>query len=63
LLPALRFGTIDREERAETLLAKQVTVATRREKVINVDGELSETAPAKFRILPQSMTVFAPPSA
>lgn len=63
LLPALRFGTIDREERAEALLAKQVTIVTRRKKVINVDGELSETTPAKFRILPQSLTVFAPPAA
>lgn len=61
LLPALRFGTIDRQDRTELLRGKKVGVRTRHEKVVNVDGELASRTPADFHILPKALEVFAPP--
>jgi YegS/Rv2252/BmrU family lipid kinase len=60
-LPSLRFGTLDGFRKATFRRAMVVDVATDREKSINVDGELSETTPARFRIRPKALAVFAPP--
>lgn len=60
LIPSLRFGTVGRDERAELLSAKTIDISTRPSKVINVDGELAGQTPARFRILPQALSVFVP---
>ena len=60
LLPSLRFGTIGRQRRGEGLRGRSVDIETRRPKPVNVDGELIGRTPARFRIRPGALTVFAP---
>jgi YegS/Rv2252/BmrU family lipid kinase len=62
LFPALRFGWLDRSEAALVLRARSVEVATRRPLPVNTDGELTTSTPARFAVLPRTMSVFVPGS-
>lgn len=62
LLPSFRFGTLGKKKEAELLRAKAVDIETRQPRSINVDGELIGRTPARFRIRPGALAVFAPPT-
>lgn len=62
LLPSLRSGTLAKHELAEVWHAKEVEIATRRPKRINVDGELIGRTPAVFSIRPKLIEVLVPRS-
>lgn len=62
LFPALRFGKLRGREETELLRAKSVDIETRRSRSINVDGELVGRTPARFRIRPRALEVYAPES-
>jgi diacylglycerol kinase (ATP) len=61
LLPALKRGRQGEKRQVETLHARELTIRTRRPRPIDVDGELVTRTPARFRVLPGALTVFAPP--
>jgi diacylglycerol kinase (ATP) len=61
LLPALRSGTYAPSPAVRRLTARSVVIETRRAEVINVDGEISGSTPATFRIAERALRVVAPP--
>jgi YegS/Rv2252/BmrU family lipid kinase len=61
LLPYLRRGTHGQWRDVRAFATQSCAVATRRPMPVNTDGELTATTPAMFRLLPQCVSVFAPP--
>lgn len=60
LLPALRRGSHGRKEDVFVLRTTELEIRTRRPRRVNVDGELEELTPAKFRVVPGAVKVFVP---
>ncbi|MGE0725414.1 MAG: lipid kinase [Alphaproteobacteria bacterium] len=61
LLPALRSGTYDRWRDVRGLHTTECLVHTRRPRPVNADGEIVTETPARFRVVPGAVQVFAPP--
>jgi YegS/Rv2252/BmrU family lipid kinase len=61
LLPYLRRGTQGQWKDVRAFPTTACEVRTRRRMPINTDGELSEKTPARFRLHPKAVRVFAPP--
>jgi diacylglycerol kinase (ATP) len=62
LVPALRRGTLKSWRDVRTFETSAVTIRTRRNRSVNTDGELTTATPAVFRVIPQAVRVYAPPS-
>jgi YegS/Rv2252/BmrU family lipid kinase len=60
LAPALKRGRHGEKERVEALRAAEFEIHTRTPRGIDVDGEIGGTTPARFRVLPRALEVFAP---
>ena len=60
LLPALWQGKHADLPGVRTLVGKEFEVYTRKPQPINADGEIVTYTPAKFRLVPKAITVFAP---
>lgn len=60
LLPSLRRGTHGQWDDVRAFKTTEVTIRTSQPRPVNTDGELSTWTPARFRIRPKSVTVFAP---
>ena len=58
---AFRDGEHDALEEVRTLRCRTLEVRTRRPRHISADGEIITRTPARFTLLPQAVTVFAPP--
>jgi hypothetical protein len=43
-----------------TMRCGEVEIRTRRPRTVNTDGELATETPAKFKIVPQAISVFVP---
>lgn len=62
LLPSLRTGTQGHWAEVETMEGQEVTVETSHPRAVNADGEIVSQTPARFRVRPGAVTVFAPAS-
>jgi YegS/Rv2252/BmrU family lipid kinase len=60
LVPALRRGRHGSKESVEVLRATEFEITTVVPREINVDGEICRRTPARFRVLPAALEVFAP---
>ncbi len=60
LLPSLRTGTQGQWDDVRAFKTTEVTIRTSRSRPVNTDGELTTYTPAKFRIRPKALRVFAP---
>ena len=45
-----------------TLQGKEMEIFTRKPYPIDTDGEVTTSTPAKFRVIPQALSVFVPES-
>ena len=62
LFRALRTGSLANRTGVLTLTGDEFEIRTRKPRRINTDGELTTSTPARFRLVPQAVTVFAPPA-
>ncbi len=61
LLPSMRTGTVGTWPRVRALKGREVEIIPkRRSRPINTDGEVTTATPAKFRVIPRAVSVFAP---
>ena len=60
LAPSLKRGTHGEAQDVRAFTTKALTIRTRRARSVNTDGELTTATPAKFKVLPQAVRVFAP---
>lgn len=60
LLPSLRKGTQAQWDDVRSFKTTEVTIRTSRPRAVNTDGELTTYTPARFRIRPKAVHVFAP---
>ena len=60
LLPSLRRGTHGQWDDVRAFKTTEVTIRTSRPRPVNTDGELTTWTPARFRIRPKSVRVYAP---
>ena len=60
LVPALRRGRQGEKESVEALRATEFEIATRLPMDINADGEIITRTPARVRVVPAALQVFAP---
>jgi diacylglycerol kinase (ATP) len=60
LLPSLRRGTHGQWDDVRAFKTTEVTIRTSRPRPVNTDGELTTYTPARFRIRPKAIHVFAP---
>lgn len=60
LLPSLRSGTQAQWDDVRAFKTTEVTIRTSRPRAVNTDGELTTYTPARFRIRPKAVHVFAP---
>jgi YegS/Rv2252/BmrU family lipid kinase len=60
LLPSLRTGTQGHWAEVETMAGQEVIVETSHPRAIDADGEIVSRTPARFRVRPGAITVFAP---
>jgi diacylglycerol kinase (ATP) len=60
LLPSLRTGTQGRWSGVEMLAGQEVLVETTNPRSVNADGEIVTQTPARFRVIPGAIEVFAP---
>lgn len=63
LAPSLRRGTHGTWSDVRTLRTTECTLVTRRPMRVNADGEIVTQTPARFRVHPGAVQVFAPPEA
>jgi len=61
MLRAFRTGTHGAWKEVRTARCVEFDIETRRPMPINTDGEIVSATPARFRVLPAAVTVFAPP--
>jgi YegS/Rv2252/BmrU family lipid kinase len=62
LAPSLKLGTHVERSEVEALRAEAFEIRTRRPMPIDLDGELGAETPARFRVVPRAIEVFAPPA-
>ena len=60
LIPALRRGRHGEKRSVEALRATEFEVGTKVPLKLNVDGEIWGETPARFRVVPRALDVFAP---
>jgi len=60
ILPAMARGRQATWPRVVAREAKEVEVFTRRPRPINTDGEITTQTPARFRVIPQAISVMVP---
>jgi len=60
LLPALKQGRYVTLHCVRTLQGQEIELHTRKPCPINTDGELTTQTPARFRVVPQALSVFCP---
>jgi YegS/Rv2252/BmrU family lipid kinase len=60
LFPALRRGRQKEWKEVRAFRTTALTVRTRRTRRVNTDGELTTQTPARFRLLRQALSVYAP---
>lgn len=60
LVPSLRSGRHGGKDTVEALRATEFEITTVVPREINVDGEICEVTPARFRVVPGALEVFAP---
>jgi diacylglycerol kinase (ATP) len=60
LLPSMRAGTHDSWEFVRSLQGQDIEVFTRKPHAINTDGEITTRTPARFRVIPQAISVMVP---
>jgi diacylglycerol kinase family enzyme len=60
LAPAIKRGSHGEKDLVEALRATEFEIRTRHPRGIVVDGEMAGSTPAKFRVLPAALEVFAP---
>jgi diacylglycerol kinase (ATP) len=60
LAPALRRGRHGEKRSVETLRANAFEIRTRIPRPINIDGEIRGETPARFKVVPRALEVFAP---
>ena len=60
LLPAIRQGKQGKFPSVRILQGQEFEISTRRPRPINTDGEITTYTPAKFRLIPQALSVFVP---
>ena len=58
---AFHDGEHDSLDEVRTLHCRSLEVRTRRRRHVSADGEIITRTPARFTLLPQAVTVFAPP--
>jgi len=63
MLPAFRTGAHGRWREVRTVRCATFEIRTRRPRKVNADGEVVTQTPARFRVLPAAVRVFAPPAA
>ena len=61
LLPGLKRGTHVRSRKVRAFRTTELSLHTRRPRDIDADGELMTRTPARFRVRPAAVKVFAPP--
>lgn len=60
LAPALKRGRHGEKDTVETLRAPEFEIHTRTPRGIDVDGEIGASTPARFRVVPRALEVYAP---
>lgn len=60
LLWALKSGRLKNQKYVRTFRAREIEIVTHRRRQINADGEILAYTPAKFKVHPRAVTVFAP---
>ena len=60
LLPSFRSGRHGLWREVRTARGTRFSIATRKHRPVNTDGELTTFTPAEFRILPRAIRVFVP---
>jgi YegS/Rv2252/BmrU family lipid kinase len=60
IYPAFRQGRLESWNEIRTATCTEVEIRTRRPRPVNTDGEITTRTPARFRVLPRAVTVFAP---
>lgn len=60
LLPGMRTGNYLSWSFMKTQRGQEAEIITRRPYPINTDGEITTTTPARFRVIPQAISVFVP---
>jgi len=63
IYPAFRQGRLASWNEIRTAACTEVEIRTRRPRPLNTDGEITTRTPARFRVLPKAVTVFAPDAA
>src|SRR3712207_6582690 len=59
LVPALRRGRYDTWREVRSFASGELVVRTRRPRPMNADGEIITTTPARFRVHPGAVRVYA----
>ena len=62
LLPWLRRGTQGQWREVRAFRTTELVLRTRKPRPVNTDGELTTHTPARFRVHPAALRVFAPPA-
>lgn len=60
IYPAFRRGRHGVWNEVRTASCSDITIATRRPRSVNTDGEITTTTPARFRLLDKAITVIVP---
>jgi diacylglycerol kinase (ATP) len=60
LAPALRHGRYEAWRAVRSFACRELEVRTRRPRPVNADGEIITTTPARFRVHPRAVRVYAP---
>lgn len=63
IYPAFRLGRLTAWNEVRTATCTEVEIRTRRPRPVNTDGDVTTRTPARFRVLPGAVTVFAPEKA
>ena len=61
MYPSFRAGRHGRWDEVNAFRCKEVLVRTRRPRDVNTDGEVTTQTPARFRVLPKAIRVYAAP--
>ncbi|MBD1930901.1 MULTISPECIES: lipid kinase [Cyanophyceae] len=60
LLPAMKQGQQADLPGVRTIQSQEIEVYTNKRRPINTDGEITTYTPAKFRLIPQALSIFVP---
>ena len=60
ILPAMWQGNHDQWQKVRSIQAQEIEIHTPKPRAISADGEIVTKTPAKFRLVPQAVSVFVP---